>query len=200
MPALPHHFAGPARPDDEILIVVIGESSALGVPYDGWLSVGTIVGRELQKAIPSRHFRVEILAEKGATLEAMHQKLARLTERPDALVIFSGHNEFLARFSLANRVAYYSDDGHHWHRQAWLERAGRFSPLYTLVRENLEKHRVSVMPAQSLSAMETIVGRPVCTPERSQRDHGGFSPASRGDRHGLRADRLPADLDHPAWQ
>ena len=92
-------FTGPAHPGDEILIVVIGESSALGVPYDDWLSVGTIVGRELQKAIPAHHFRVEILAENGATLEAMHLKLARLTRRPDALVIFSGHNEFLSRFS-----------------------------------------------------------------------------------------------------
>ena len=100
LPSLPHRFAEPAHPDDEILIVVIGESSALGVPYDDWLSVGTIVGRELQKAIPAHHFRVEVLAEKGATLEAMHLKLARLTRRPDALIVFSGHNEFLARFSL----------------------------------------------------------------------------------------------------
>ena len=42
----------PTQPADEILIVVIGESSALGVPYDGWLSVGAIIGHELQKAIP----------------------------------------------------------------------------------------------------------------------------------------------------
>ena len=65
-----------AHSADEILIVVIGESSALGVPYDGWLSVGAIVGSELQKAIPSHRFRIEVLAEKGATLEAMHLKLA----------------------------------------------------------------------------------------------------------------------------
>ena len=188
-------------PGDEILIVVIGESSALGVPYDGWLSVGTIVGRELQKAIPAHRFRVEILAEKGATLEAMHLKLASLTERPDALVIFSGHNEFLARFSLANRVAYYFDESVILaSARAWLERAGRFSPLYTLVRENLEKHRVSVIPARSLGAMETIVGRPVCTPDASQCGSGGLSPASRGDRRRLRADRLPADLDHSTRQ
>ena len=66
---------------------------------------GTIVGRELERAIPAHRFRVEILAEKGATLEAMHLKLAGLTRRPDALIVYSGHNEFLARFSLSNRVA-----------------------------------------------------------------------------------------------
>ena len=167
LPALPHHFSGPASPPDEILIVVIGESSALGVPYDGWLSIGMIVGCELQKAIPSRRFRIKILAEKGATLEAMHQKLAGLTERPDALIIFSGHNEFLARFSMANRVAYYPDDQLFWHPGAWLERAGRFSPLYTLAQESLEKYRASVMPAQSVGAIETIVSRPVCTPDEA---------------------------------
>ena len=90
-----------------------------------------------------------------------------MTERPDAIVIFSGHNEFLARFSLANRVSYYSDERLEQRGQVWLERAGRCSPLYTLVRENLEKHRVSVIPAQSLGTMETIVGRPVCTPEEA---------------------------------
>ena len=42
-----------------------------------------------------------------------------------------------------------------------------FSPLYTLVLENLEKYRVSVIAAGSLGAMETIVGRPVCTPNQA---------------------------------
>ena len=163
LPSLPHRFTAPAQPGAEILIVVIGESSALGVPYDGWLSIGTIVGRELQKAIPARHFRVEILAEKGATLEAMHLKLARLTRRPDAIIVFSGHNEFLARFSLSSRVTYYFDERTFRQGGAWLELAGRFSPLYRLALENLEKHRVSVMAAGSLGALETIVGRPVCT-------------------------------------
>ena len=162
-PALSHRFTAPVRAADEILIVVAGESSALGVPYEHWLSVGTIICRELQKAIPSHRFRVEILAEKGATLERMHGKLASLTERPDAIILFSGHNEFLGRFSLMNRVAYYVDERSGWHGQGWFEHAGRFSPLYTLVRENLEKHRVSVMPGQSLGITETMVGHPICT-------------------------------------
>ena len=102
---LPTKFVEQAGPGQRIPIVVIGESSALGVPYEDWLSVGAIVGRELERAIPSRRFRVEILAEKGATLEAMHLKLAGLTRRPDALIVYSGHNEFLARFSFSNRVA-----------------------------------------------------------------------------------------------
>ena len=179
--------------------MVAGGSSALGVPYDDWLSVGTIVCRELQKAIPTHRFRVEVLAEKGATLEAMHRKLARLTERPDVLVIFSGHNEFLGRFSLSNRVAYYVDERSSWPGQAWFDLAGRFSPLYTLIRENLEKHRLSVTPGQSLGVTDTMVGRPICTPDDSEGGPGRFSAASRSHCDRLRADRLSADFDHPAW-
>jgi hypothetical protein len=167
LPELPRHFAQPTHSADEILIVVAGGSSALGVPYDGWLSVGAIIQHELQKVIPSRRFRIEMLAEKGATLKVMHEKLAALTERPHAIVIFCGHNEFLSRFSLADRVVYYSDERLEQRGQVWLERAGRCSPLYTLVRANLEKHRVSVIPALLLNATDTMVGRPVCTPDES---------------------------------
>ena len=110
LPAMPTFFAQDTGADHEILITVIGESSALGVPYEDWVSVGAIVGRELDRLKQGRPIRVENLAEKGATLEAMHLKLARLTRRPDALIVYSGHNEFLARFSLSNRVAHYDDD------------------------------------------------------------------------------------------
>ena len=95
-PRCPRSSSNRLTRTSEFTIVVIGGSSALGVPYEDWLSVGAIVGRELERAIPSRRFRVEVLAEKGATLEAMQLKLAGLTRRPDALIVYSGHNEFVA--------------------------------------------------------------------------------------------------------
>jgi len=164
LPALPERFNEPAFPHDELSIVVIGESSALGVPYEDWGSVGAIVGHELRQAIPSRRFRVDVLAEKGATLEAVHRKLAGLSRRPDALIVYSGHNEFLARFSLSNRMSYYDDEPWSRRRGAWLERAGRISPLFTLVAENLEKQRVGMVPTKNFGPVETLVGRPVCSP------------------------------------
>ena len=97
----------------------------------------------------------------------MHRKLSRLTTRPDAIVVYSGHNEFLARFSLSNRVSYYFDELPFHRRVTWLERAGRHSPLYTLVRQNLENYRVGMVPTRPLSSSETLVGRPVCTPEEA---------------------------------
>ena len=56
----------------------------------------------------------------------MHKKLATITEWPDAIVIFSGHNEFLSRFSFANRVIYYADERPERRLELWLEGFGDF--------------------------------------------------------------------------
>jgi len=167
LPALPVRFAEPTRPASEFSIVVVGESSALGVPYDDWLSVGTIVVGSLEQAIPANRFRVEVLAERGATLEDMHLKLSRLSRKPDALIVYSGHNEFLARFTLANQIFYYDDERSPPSRSARLEYLNRASPLLTLVRENLERERLRVIPSLSLGALDRAVGRPVCEPAQA---------------------------------
>ncbi len=174
LPALPTRFAEPACPARDVSIVVIGGSSALGVPYEDWLSVGTLVGRELERVFPGRRFRVDVLAELGATLEGMHLKLSRLTRKPDVLIVYSGHNEFLARFALANQVFYYDDERSLAHRWARLEHWSRVSPLLTLVRENLERQRVRVIPSLSLGALDRAVGRPVCEPAKAAQIEADF--------------------------
>jgi hypothetical protein len=85
--------------------VVIGESSARGYPYQPWLSVGQIVAWQLEKALPGRRFRVDVRARVGADLEQMHQDLAHLAVRPDVLIVYCGHNEFLARYDSARDAA-----------------------------------------------------------------------------------------------
>ena len=120
-----------------------------------------IVGRELERAIPSHRFRVDVLAEMGATLEAMQLKLAGLTHRPDAMIVYSGHNEFLGRYAFSKRVAYYDDDPLLRRHGAWQDAIGRLSPLLRLARENLDKLQSGVIPALNSSAIETVVGRPL---------------------------------------
>jgi hypothetical protein len=99
LPVLPTRLAEP--PPGETSIVVIGESSARGYPYQPWLSVGQIVAWQLEKALPGRRFRVDVRARVGANLEEMHQDLAKLTRRPDVLIVYCGHNEFLTRYDSA---------------------------------------------------------------------------------------------------
>ena len=94
-----------------------------------------------------------------------------------------------------------SMSGQHGMDEAWLERAGQFSPLYTLVRENLEKHRVSVMPG----AIARCHGNDRWPPGLYDRTKpapfmADFHRRLEAIVSGLRADRLLADLDYPTGQ
>jgi hypothetical protein len=96
-PALPTRFL--AATNNDLHVTVIGGSSAMGQPYQDWLSIGPIVAWKLQSELPGRRVVADVLARRGATLEEMHQKLGRVEHRPDVLVVYSGHNEYQARFA-----------------------------------------------------------------------------------------------------
>jgi len=153
LPALPTHFE-PSSPG-ALRIVVLGGSSALGEPYRPWVSVGQIVARRLQDALPDRQVSCQILAWLGEDLEAQQKRLATITDRPDILIVYSGHNEFAARFEEE--------------RQAWLDRvadsvAGRLtqrirlaSPFCRLVEELASKSRLDLPP---LSGRHRLIDPP----------------------------------------
>ncbi|MGO9469431.1 MAG: hypothetical protein ACLQIB_47040 [Isosphaeraceae bacterium] len=52
-----------------IVFVVVGESSARGEPYYPWLSVGQILGWQLEQVFPGRKIRVDVRADGGFCLE-----------------------------------------------------------------------------------------------------------------------------------
>jgi hypothetical protein len=81
-------------PAAETYLVVIGESSGRGEPYHPWLSVGQIVGWQLERLFPSRRFKVDVLARPGLTLRDALERLRLLRCRPDGIPLYSGHNEF----------------------------------------------------------------------------------------------------------
>jgi hypothetical protein len=70
MPWLPLRFADPEG-DTAIDILIVGESSAYGVPYEKWLCVGDIVAWKLGEAFPRLSFRIENQAAPGLSLQAM---------------------------------------------------------------------------------------------------------------------------------
>jgi len=148
-----------------IEIAVIGGSSALGVPYENWLSVGKVVEHGLGQVFPRLRFHARVLAEPGAALESQHQKLAALGFRPDVIIVYSGHNEFLARFAIENRsLLYYDDERPPVRLMALLEQTGRLSPVFRLIQENLAQIRVGMLPAHSQSYRTWTIGRPVASP------------------------------------
>ncbi|MDR3622735.1 MAG: tetratricopeptide repeat protein [Paludisphaera borealis] len=150
----------PARPADAYRIVVLGESSALGEPYRPWISIGQIVAWKLGEAMPDRRFETEILAWLGDSLEKQHQKLGRITQRPDAVIVYSGHNEFAARFEENRDYSLDLEPRAAVVRQ--LHQASLLSPFCRLVYELISKNRLDSPP--SLKDHHQLIDPPLCSP------------------------------------
>ena len=162
-PNLPTRFA--STEDEAVHIVMVGESSAEGVPYQGWLSVGEIVAWQLRRAIPGRTFRVENQARPGTRLEQMHQRLAKLTHRPDAIIIYAGHNEFYARHAWTHEVSpYYLGDQGVLAPVPFRKIAERFSRLVRLIDEAIDREQVAAPPPR-------IVRRLIDAPSHTSQEH-----------------------------
>ncbi len=154
-------FADPPG-DSDIDLVVVGESSAKGIPYQAWLSIGRLVAWKLQEAIPGAFVRVQILANSGDTLELQHQRLARLDRRPDLLIVYSGHNEFGSRLNGARDLPHYVDDRAPGAWRLVREQVEAVSPLCELIRQASEKCRLELPPAPG--GDRDLVDRPAYTP------------------------------------
>jgi tetratricopeptide (TPR) repeat protein len=156
-PTLPTQFA--VAPSDPYRIIVIGGSSAAGEPYWPWLSVGQIVAWQLSRGVSDRKFECEILAYPGDSLEMQHHKLAMLTRRPDAIIIYAGHNEFAARFE-EEREGW--QDERPWTPLARLNHhACMSSPFCSLVYQIISKNRLDRPP--SLALRHQPIDPPVCS-------------------------------------
>ena len=149
--------------DLPLRILVIGESSGRGEPYHPWLSVGQIVAWRLENVFPGRLIQIDVWAEGGATLEIMHQKLANLRDRPDALIVYVGHNEFQARFSWKRDVDYYIDGDRPPSVPfvAFSTALPWISPLHKLIQETRERQQTDLLPPRAVT--RELVDRPLCS-------------------------------------
>jgi hypothetical protein len=164
LPSLPSAFD--ESPPGEYRILVLGGSSALGEPYRPWLSVGQIVAWQLQEAIPDRRVECEVLAWLGESLEQQHRKLARIRRRPDAVIIYSGHNEFIARFENGREER---DPGVDEEPRGWLlrlaYRASLYSPFCRLAYEIISKNRLDEPPP--MAGRHQLIDPPLCSPSEA---------------------------------
>ena len=172
MPRLPTRFQeGPAAARNETTILVIGESSARGEPFDDWLSIGRIVAWQLERMLPGRRFRVETWAKGGSNLEPMHQRLTELTRPPGAIFVYAGHNEFQARYPWSRTVPYYVEPG--W--QAWLKTLDESvpkPPLARMILETLDRHRLDLAPPRAVS--RRLIDVPMYTPAEAEELRADF--------------------------
>ena len=169
MPRLPESLATARTSDRDqsLRILVIGESSGRGEPYHPSLSVGQIVAWYLEPVFPGRKISVDIWAVGGAILEDMHKKLAGLTYRPDALIVYVGHNEFIGRYSWNHEIDFYDDDFSGWALPRGLNATLDGSPLCRLILANRERQRMNVAPDRFITRER--VDRPICGEAQSAR-------------------------------
>jgi hypothetical protein len=146
---------------EEVNVTVVGESSAVGVPFDTWLSVGKIVAWQLGEAVPGKRFRVDLIAKSGDTLAGQYQKLAAARRRPNLLIVYCGHNEFDSVVPWSHRAEHYLDDKLPLHLTAY-KLAGGVSSVCALIRALADKCRVQVLPPGN--AHPPLVDAPAYTP------------------------------------
>jgi hypothetical protein len=158
---LPTRF--PPSPKSTFTLVVIGESSAEGVPFNLYaLSAGSLVRWQLEELFPGRQFQLVNLASSGETLERQHFKLASLTYRPDVLMIYSGHNEFSARMPWSRDVSHYRDEQAPSRWEALVERVEGTSWFCGLIRQAADTCRVAIAPPRG--GYRALVDKPAYTP------------------------------------
>lgn len=166
---LPTHFADAPRAvgasirAGDLYVVVIGESSALGVPYEPWLSVADILAWQLEQLAPGRHVEVDNRAAGGICLEQAIAELWKLSRRPDAIVIYAGHNEFQARYGWSRNVRYYAEEGPKQPQNVVLAWAARVSPLCKLLDETMDKYRTGLPPPPNVK--RALIDHPSFTAE-----------------------------------
>jgi hypothetical protein len=165
LPVLPRYnteFSETPAPN-EVAIVVLGESSALGYPYNPRISIGQIVAWRLGQMVPSKRFHAEVMAELGADLERMCVKLTLLRHRPDLFILYIGHNEFTFRYRWSRNAPHYDDEVPAWSSRALQRFVRRNSPLCKLIQETLELNGRGEPPP--LVVTRRLVDVPVCTPD-----------------------------------
>lgn len=172
LPEPPPRSAGEGS-DRVLRLLVLGESSARGEPFDPRLSVGQIVAWQLERVFPGRRVEVEMRAQPGIGLDLALTYLRNLSHRPDAILLYSGHNEFQSRFSWSRSVAHYRQDPQL--ARGWpLIWAARWSSVCRLIDQAMETHRLSFPPPQKVTRQ--LVDHPTCTPA----EYDGIVEAFRG--------------------
>ncbi len=118
--------------------------SAEGHPCQEWMSVGQIVAWQLERTLPGRRSRADIIALAGDTLQLQHRRLAEIDRRPSAVIIYCGHTEIAARYSTFREFDYYLDLQRPIVAWPFSDMAGRISPLCGLIRKTADEHLVGV--------------------------------------------------------
>lgn len=89
-----------------VRIFVLGESSAAGFPYGRWASPAALLQQRLQRMYPDRRIEVVNTAMAAVTSYVLLDFADEIIEHePDAVVIYTGHNEYLGIGGVGSSLA-----------------------------------------------------------------------------------------------
>jgi len=151
------------RPSNELVLLVLGESSAEGQPFQPWFSIGHAGAWQIERANPGTRVRVVMDATGGVGLSYVVGRLGTRETRPDIVVLCSGHNEFQSRWPWSRVVNYYNDDASERPRDGLSDRVGDWTPLCRLIRDAVDHQRIGMAPV--LVSRRMVFDRPVCEPD-----------------------------------
>lgn len=94
------------KAEDTVRIFVLGESSAAGFPYGRWASPAALLQQRLQRMYPDRRIEVVNTAMAAVTSYVLLDFADEIIEHePDAVVIYTGHNEYLGIGGVGSSLA-----------------------------------------------------------------------------------------------
>src|SRR5439155_8409848 len=117
---------------------------------------------QLERAFPGREVRVDVRAAGGVCLEQAVLLLEDLQHRPDALIVFAGHNEFQARFGWSRNVRHYREEGPE-SPLALLELGRASSSTVKLILATLDRYYGEAPPPDRVT--RELVDHPICSPK-----------------------------------
>jgi hypothetical protein len=95
IPNPPQNLFQKQKPSNGYRIFVLGESSVVGFPYGNNASFPKILERSLSKTFPEKQIEVVCVAMSAINSYALLDQIDEILQQsPDALLIYTGHNEY----------------------------------------------------------------------------------------------------------
>jgi lysophospholipase L1-like esterase len=161
LPAAPKDLFLKTKPENGVRLFVLGESSAAGFPYGNNLTFSRILHARLAEALPGRRVEVVNLGMSAISTYAMNDFMPELLrQKPDAILVYAGHNEFYGAMGVASMESLGRNPGL-VRTYLKLERLKLFVAIRDLIGKvrvrMILKGRKNALPEENITLMERIV-------------------------------------------
>jgi lysophospholipase L1-like esterase len=107
----PLEFISTEKPKDEFRIFVLGASTVVGFPYGHSITFPKMLEDLLQKRYPDVNIRIVnagLTATNTFSILDMADEI--IEQSPDAIILYTGHNEYYGAFGVSSAVSYFNSN------------------------------------------------------------------------------------------